>query len=491
MNPKRSFQLIALLYIVGSLTFLAAIAYLGTFTRHMSDDYCESYVTQTYSPLGAVVNRYEEGSWRAANRYSNLLFVGIMESLLGWRNIEIIPAVLVTLWAIGLIYLVHQVRKVAGIEWHIFMDILLGTVLAFFSILVAPNRFQTFYWRSSMDTHFTPLVFFNFVVASVFSRIRSSREVPPIRFILVLFFASFLIGGFSEPPVTVMIVGSGLGFAYSWFFAKGNMRRSLLILIGSILVGAVFALAVMALSPAVSKLGDDATSFVEWVQRTMQYTYFFMIDTFRALPLPIFFSIICPAIVVFVIYRGRESLNSVNLQTNRNHALTLPFILIILIAAGFSTSAYGQSFPVERARFFAHFLMTITLVFEGVLLGIWLSQVKWKFFDSAYFSYLPILILLLLSIYPFRAGLRVLQEVPAYSAREQAWDRRDAHIYKLRAQGQTDLIVPQFDGVDGVKELDNNPMHWVNRCAARYYGVNSISAVTMHGADAIEEYYGK
>lgn len=84
-----------------------------------------------------------------------------------------------------------------------------------------------------------------------------------------------------------------------------------------------------------------------------------------------------------------------------------------------------------------------------------------------------------------------MQKVPEYSAREQNWDRRDAHIYKLREYGQVDLTVPQFGGVDGVKELDTYQTHWVNRCAARYYQVNSIRAIPIHGAEALEEYYDR
>jgi hypothetical protein len=49
-------------------------------------------------------------------------------------------------------------------------------------------------------------------------------------------------------------------------------------------------------------------------------------------------------------------------------------------------------------------------------------------------------------------------------------------IFLLIEEGQTDPIVPQFDGVLGVKELDVNANHWVNRCAAKYYGFNSIRA---------------
>jgi hypothetical protein len=475
---KNFFSIVVLLQTTGMLAFLAAIAYLGTFTRYMADDYCETYITQTYSPLGAVINRYEEGQWRAANRYSNLLFVGVVESMLGKKSVEIIPVVLIILWVIGLVYLVRQVRKLAGIQWHIYMDVFLGAALAFFSILEAPNRFQTFYWRSSMATHFVPLVFLNFLIAFLLSRTRLDSGASPFVWAVIgSFFASFMIGGFSEPPVTVMVVGAGLGLAYIWFFVKNNMRRTFLSLTASVFAGAVSALIVMAVSPAVSNLSKNTPSFIEWLQRTTQYTYLFMIDVFKTLPLPSLLSVVFPAVLVFVIYREKENSNVINARVNRNIALALPFILILLIAAGFSTSAYGQSYPVARARFFAHYLITITLVFEGAFLGMWLSQVKWRFFSAVRFEYISILILLILAVYPFRASLQAIQDIPAYRRRAEKWDARESQINTLVAQGKTDLMVVQLDGVDGVKELDSFASHWVNLCASKYYEVNSIRAV--------------
>ena len=474
---KNFFSVVVLLLMTGMLAFLAAIAYLGTFTRYMADDYCESYITKAYSPLGAVINRYEDGQWRAANRYSNLLFVGVIEELLGKQNLQIMPVVLMFLWVIGLVYLVRQVRQVAGIQWHIYMDIFLGVALAFFSILEAPNRFQTFYWRSSMATHFVPLVFLNFLLAFLFSRTQSNKEASPsVWAVIGLFFASFMIGGFSEPPVTVMVVGSGLGLVYIWFFVTNEKRRTLLSLTASVFAGAVSALIVMAVSPAALNLSRDTPSFVEWLYRTAQYTYLFLIDAFKSLPLPTLLSVVLPAALTFVIYREKERPNIINARVSRNIALALPFILILLIAAGFSTSAYGQSYPVARARFFAHYLITITLMFEGALLGMWLSQVKWKF-NSVRIEYIAMLIVLILALYPFRAGLQVIQDVPKYSRRAMKWDARENQINALIAQGETDLTIVQFDGVDGVKELDSFASHWVNVCAAKFYEVNSIRAI--------------
>ncbi len=487
---KKLINIAMLLNIATMLAYMAAIAYLGTFTRYMADDYCDAVITQSSSPVDAVIGRYEDGSWRAANRYSNLFFAGVVESALGSRSVSIIPVVMLILWGMGLVYLIQQARTLAGIEWHLLTDIFLAALLVFFSTLEAPNRFQTFYWRSSMVTHFAPLVFLNFLFAFLLSRIRLSRVVPiSVWHSFILFIASFMIGGFSEPPVAIMVVGSGLGLVYILIFVKDKLRLPSLLLTGCVFVGAVSALAVMAFSPAITGLGEDTPSFIEWIQRTGGYTYFFLLDTLKVLPIPLFLSFICPALFIFLNSESFQGLSSISNELIKKIAIALPCLLTLLIAAGFSTSAYGQSFPVERARFFAHLLITVTLVFEGVLLGIWLSSTKWKIFNTKYVEYASILALVILAVYPFRAFLQVMQDVPEYSARAQEWDRRDAHIYVLRDLGQTDLLVPQFDGIYGVKELDSLPEHWVNRCAAAYYGVNSIRAIPIHGDEAKEEYY--
>jgi hypothetical protein len=54
---------------------------------------------------------------------------------------------------------------------------------------------------------------------------------------------------------------------------------------------------------------------------------------------------------------------------------------------------------------------------------------------------------------------------------------RQIQILELIAQGQTDLVIPQLDGVQGVKEMDVSAEHWVNHCASQYYGINSIRAL--------------
>jgi hypothetical protein len=58
-------------------------------------------------------------------------------------------------------------------------------------------------------------------------------------------------------------------------------------------------------------------------------------------------------------------------------------------------------------------------------------------------------------------------------------------IYAMKAEGQTDLVIPGLDGYEGTKELDVRPFFWVNQCAARIYGVDSISAISVEEEDVL------
>ena len=159
--------------------------------------------------------------------------------------------------------------------------------------------------------------------------------------------------------------------------------------------------------------------------------------------------------------------------------IAAPFLMWILIAAGFSPSVYGQGYPVERMRFLACSLMTITFMLEGGIFGLLLGNYRPGFHQAL--SWVVMILFVLTGIlYPLRAALRVYQSmVPEYQTRAEMWDLRDAYILRHASLGEMDIVVPGYSAVYNIKELDDDPTHWVNSCAADYYRVRSIRAVTI------------
>ncbi len=461
---------------VVSAVSLGMFAYLGTFTRFMADDYCESTLVANGSAISSLIQRY----MTVSDRYSNLLFVALSE-LVFPRNVRTVPVVMIVLWTAGLIWLVHEARKLAGLKWQFAADAFLGCLLAFFPILEAPNRFQTIYWRSGMATHFAPLVYLVAFAALLLLLIRRAEGRKPAIWLGILCLViAFFGGGFSEPPDAILVVAALLAWIAVWAWERGPRRAGALRLLGWTLAGGLLALAVMMLSPANSfRLGTPPPGPGLFIYRTATYPLQFIRDSLDTLPLPTLVSIVIPAVILYTVFACAPQLSQ---PQQRRIALIMALTLALMygmIAASFAPSVYGQGYPVERARFGACLMMVATAMVEGACLGVLVAQ--WRALHArAWLVTLASVALVVMALYPLRATGSVLAEDLPFAQRwAAAWSTRQTQIIRQRARGVQDVVVRQLPGFQGVKELDARPKFWVNRCAATFYGVQSISAPQM------------
>ncbi len=154
-------------------------------------------------------------------------------------------------------------------------------------------------------------------------------------------------------------------------------------------------------------------------------------------------------------------------------------LMYVFIAASFAPSIYGQGYPVERARFAARLMMTTAAMLEGACLGVLAAE--WRALRSRdLLVNLASIALLAAALYPLRVAGSILREdVPYARMWASAWDARQAQIYADKAKGVQDIVVGQLPGFEQVKELDPRAKFWANRCAAAFYGVQSIRAPQM------------
>lgn len=479
MFEKKNFRYILMTCLAAMLITIGMYAYLGTFSRYLADDYCETVSVIKDSPIEAVVVRYSAGEWRAANRYSNLLFVGIGE-MLGRNNMQIMIVSMTLLWVVGLSWSAHEIRRFLNIDWFLSLDIFWGATLGFFSFLQAPNLFQTVYWRSSMATHFAPLVFGSFFAAFLVRCIRQLRTRPPSHLSnSISFLAALIIAGFSEPPATTMVTVLPLLMAMIWFLGKSPVKQKQLALLAWTFAGAFLGLVVMGFSPAGANIARERNvDFMAVLGNSFLYSYLFIIDSIKTIPLPISLSILIPLMLSWLYAQGHFS----PLAKNEIYILLIEVLAILilmwlLIAAGFSPSVYGQNFPVERMRFLARTIMIAAFMLEGALFGILLKDMRFKY--NQIFGQWMVLILfaVLVVVYPLRAALNIYRfDVPKFRTNAESWDVRDTQIRLAVEQGATDLVVVQLDSMGGVVEYKGNRSFWVNSCAARYYGLDSLIA---------------
>jgi hypothetical protein len=460
-----------------TLTALALYAYLGIFSRYSSDDYCLSAFFLADDFLGAMIRRY----FISSSRYTNILFIGLSDRLFGWHNVAILPALMLSLFVLGLYLLLKETSEMLQLGWNRGISLLLSLLIVYFSITQAPDLYETLYWRAGMTSHFAPVVFMPFWGAFLLRQIRNARESLPSLWVqAACFLIPFVIGGLSEPPTALMITILILGILAAWRWSDSKNRRSILILLCWSLLGAVTALLVMGLAPANSlRMQTPPPPVLELISKIIYYPSFFVTGTLRTLPTPTLISIVVPAVLFYVKYA--YPFQSLPKEARNRLGLLMLIVLVLaylLIAASFAPSVYGQSYPVPRARFAARVIMTAALMAEGALIGVLAARAKVRSFQPAALRNFAILILALLALYPLRTAWRTFGEIPVYRQSAAVWDAREAEILAMKAQGQQDLVVRFLSEVP-IQDLGDHKGYRLNRCAAALYGVNSIVAVPM------------
>jgi len=135
-----------------------------------------------------------------------------------------------------------------------------------------------------------------------------------------------------------------------------------------------------------------------------------------------------------------------------------------------------DSYPGDRQLFPATFSLVFGLFAAGwstqmLLSALTKDLLPRKISNTALAALAVLLMAYLGTLFP-----SVYDKLPLYQARAVAWDTRQQLILQEKAAGQSDIIIPAFDSIFGITELGSNPDNWVNRCAAWYYGVESITA---------------
>ena len=115
------------------------------------------------------------------------------------------------------------------------------------------------------------------------------------------------------------------------------------------------------------------------------------------------------------------------------------------------------------------------LMIEGGVLGMLAAQAR-SVINVKWIQVAVVLLLVALIVHPIRATPRVYALHYQYQNFAQQWDARHALIQQAVANGETDLVVVQLDAPGGIGEYKGNPKDWINRCVARFYGLNSIIA---------------
>jgi hypothetical protein len=472
ISSSKKILILFWLGLVATTFALAVYAYLGIFTRYMADDYCLLVSLSTSENIfGASWNKYLLES----NRFSNLFILSFWEIFP--NSVAFVPTIHLVLWLFGLTWLLYEINHLFHLKLKTPLLFLIAELLILFTLYTTPNVFQVLYWRPGQVTYLTPLVLFSLALAWLV-KITNQKSVHLNLYAFVLAIFAFFVGGLSETISALNIALIAFILLGVYVYQKNASRKFLLTLLPALLVGTFLALVAMFLAPANALRinPENATpSILEVLLRSLDFTYAFLLGSFKALPVPYIAFIGIFTLVAYLFFVENKT-PSEYLRVAWLLIL-IPLITYLLIFTAFAPSAYGQSYPVERVRFPAHFILNVALIALSICIAYLLSHLKLPAFTNHIAFALAILVLL----YPFWMARVPLQNYEYRRLWSKRWDERQVMIYTAINNGETDLLIPALDGYEGTKELDAFPTYWANKCAANYYGVNSISTFSIKG----------
>jgi hypothetical protein len=129
-SEGQFFELALILGVFATLIPLALYAYLGIFSRYGSDDYCISAFYFQKNLVNAMILRY----MTATSRYTNIIFTGLADKIFGWYNVAILPALMLTLFVLGLYLLLKEMGKMFQLGWSRWLVFFLSLLVVYFSV---------------------------------------------------------------------------------------------------------------------------------------------------------------------------------------------------------------------------------------------------------------------------------------------------------------------------------------------------------------------
>jgi len=481
-NERNVFvvRIVSILNVFAVLYVLSVYINGGFYSRYQADDYCNTVVLLSSANIfDAVIHAYN--TW--LNSYSILVVIQLIERTGLWGS-HLVAAFTILIWVGGLTWLFSEIGKAARLNPDFWSNLWLAGLVVFLSFYQAPNLHQILYWRAAMVPYTMPLVFFvcNFALLLWYARLPFHKN-RAIWVGCVSAFLVFFAAGLGETTGGLQVGLFFIAVLAAWM-TKLHLRRAdvWFILLISLAV-AVISLLIIAFSPGTAIRLDTLSAKSAPVYnpillsvRTASFTLHFILDVVKNLPLPILFALSMSFGVFYVVsFTEEKNAHQIPASHLRLAALAVPVFVFIAIGFSFAPSAFAQSYPVARARFAAHFILTLGVLLEGGLLGMLAARFRLPIRPNFARSVI-ILLLGLALVYPLHASTKLRHPMAVFQRWATQWDTRDAYIRQAVADGATDLEVEQLDTIGGVQEYKHDPNHWVNKCAAEFYGLQSLRA---------------
>ena len=248
MKNRLRFQS-AFAWIVCALALLPLLlyAYLGQFSRLMSDDYCRVAIGRILGPWGSMHHWYNVHS----SSYTHFFLQGLIAPLVTLVP-RISPIAVFALWLIGIYWLAIQGLTTLKIERRTAKPLAVSA-LVLAAALSAIATEQSIFWQSAVAAYLLPLALQCLNISAVIwlSRQQNERVALLLGGTVAAAFC-FLTGGLKEMFLVTQIVLLTLVLLLAISVFRSRLRRRFLVIAGAGLLASFVSLIVQVGSPGIA-----------------------------------------------------------------------------------------------------------------------------------------------------------------------------------------------------------------------------------------------
>jgi hypothetical protein len=451
---------------------VVALAVVGLFSRYAADDYCTAGQLHVLGLVETQSRLYV--GW--SGRFAATLLVTLVE-LIGPLAVPFLPAAALVAWLAAATWAVGSLAAASGWRLAVLPSTVVATVLVVATLQTTADLPQVVYWQTGQVTYLAPLVLATAYVAWL-AHVGSSGAVRWPAAVGVSFALTLLAGGTSETFAAAQVTALALAVLISLLAGArlGRGRLQAMLLVG--LLGALLALAIVAVSPGNNVRQETAarTPLSVALPQALEFTQGWLRLTFAR-----------PHAVVLLLLIGIPA--AISAATERptsgsSRWLTLvagvvAITLVILACMLPAFYALGSN-PPGRAQVIPQYVLVCSLAALGWFLGAATASRLGPILRSPAPGWVAVgALLVLLGLGPLPMARDVLQQIAPARAYAAAWDQLDAEVRAERNHGVQDVTVRPLPPTGMVHNLDfvgPNRRDWFNECVARYYDLNTIAS---------------
>lgn len=471
----------SLLVICAYVIPLMIIGYFGRYVRPFQDDFCTYADVHEFGILGTVYHEYQTWSGRS----SYIFTLAVLQSL-GKGFMTLVPALLIILLVLSLTSLLISIQRFIDRAPHILGSASLAVSMVFTLFKIHQTPGQIIWWDSGSVIYISPIVLQLLFIAILADGI-SRHERPALKRVVILGALSFFLSGFSEGQALLQIGLLSLLLIFAAVFTIAAITRYTRAILISISASLAF-LMISATSPGHRMRGGSEFGNREikaTLLEALNWTNRFVTSERWSNNGMIFLSLFVVATFFgAVLWKGNLSgLPAISFGTSIILIVFTANFTYAFIAANVFIKIYSTGTnPTHRVMTPSYWLLIVDVAALGILFGTWLTKLKPFLVSHKYLRFAVSSVclgILLISLVggPASGAKYFLQMQPELATYVEMHDKRDELARALIQDGESRLELPIIPGRFREGDLREDSNGFVNRCMARYYGVEEVIGI--------------